>query len=72
MLKLIGFELKKLFSGKLFLLALVVLLGVNWYLAGQSVDESRIRDEQDMTAFIEEYKADPEAMEAYMQEYNEL
>ncbi len=72
MLKLIGFELKKLFSGKLFWLALVVLLGVNWYLAGQSVDESRIRDEQDMTAFIEEYKADPEAMEAYMQEYNEL
>lgn len=69
MCRLIGYELKKLFTGKWFLLFLVLLLGLNWYLAARSVPEIRIREEQEMSAFIEEYKKDPEAMEAYIADY---
>lgn len=67
--KLIGYELKKLFRGKWFLLFIVLLLGVNWYLTARSVTVQTIREEQDMNAFIEEYQKDPEAMEAYMADY---
>ena len=72
MRKLIGYDLKKLTYQKIFLVFFAVLLVCNGIFVYREISEKQITEERELTAFIEEYRKDPEAMEAYMADYQAL
>ena len=70
MIKLVYYEFRKLTYQKIFLLFFSLLLVLNGIFMYREITPRKIQNEKDMTAFIEEYKKDPDAMEGYMAEYN--
>ena len=70
MIKLVYYEFRKLTYQKRFLLFFTLLLVLNGIFMYREITPRKIQNEKDMTAFIEEYKKDPDAMEGYMAEYN--
>ncbi len=72
MKKLLYYEFRKLTYQKIFLFFFAVLLILNGVFMSREITDSQIQDEKDMSAFIAEYQKDPEKMERYMAEYNEV
>ena len=72
MKKLIFYELRKLTYQKVFLVLFALLLILNGVFMNREITPRQIQSEMDMSAFIEEYKKDPDTMEKYMEEYSAL
>ncbi len=72
MRNLIGYDFKKLTYQKIFLFFFAVLLVCNGFFIYREITDRSVQNERELTAFIEEYKKDPEAMEAYMADYDTL
>ena len=69
-MKLIDYELSKLFKSKILLILLAVLLAVNvWLLLGE-IPAEKVASEKQLSEFMEIYKADPEGMDKYIEEFN--
>jgi|GEM_PF-1329690 len=71
MFPLIKYELKKLFSHKIIPIMLLVITVFNVLLISSQMDEEALIEEQQLDAFLTDYRADPEGMEQYMKEYLE-
>ena len=72
MIKLIYYEFRKLTYQKIFLLFFALLLILNGVFTYREITPRKIQNEKDMTAFIEEYKKAPNAMDAYIEDYKAL
>ena len=69
-MKLLSYELLKLFKSKILLILLAVLLAVNvWLLLGE-IPAEKVAKEKQLSDFMEIYKADPEGMDKYIEEFN--
>ena len=69
-MKLFTYELKKIFKNKILLVLLVLLVLANvWLCLGEITDE-KVAAEKQLSDFIEIYKADPEGMDKYIEEFN--
>ena len=69
-MKLLCYELSKLFKSKILLILLAVLLAVNvWLLLGE-IPADKVAKEKQLSDFMEIYKADPEGMDKYIEEFN--
>ncbi len=66
---LIYYELKKLTCKKIFFILFALLLVLNGIFMNREILPIKVTSERDLTAFIEEYKKDPDAMERYMADY---
>ena len=66
---LIYYELKKLTSKKIFFVLFALLLVLNGIFINREILPRMVTSERDLTAFIEEYEKDPDAMEQYMADY---
>ena len=67
---LLIYELSKLFKSKILLILLAVLLAVNvWLLLGE-IPADKVAKEKQLSDFMEIYKADPEGMDKYIEEFN--
>ena len=69
-MKLLIYELRKLFKSKILLILLAVLLAVNvWLLLGE-IPAEKVQKEKQLSEFMEIYKADPAGMDKYISEFN--
>ncbi len=71
-MKLLYYEFRKLSYQKIFLFFFAVLLIFNVFFMEREIDDNKIQNERELTAFMEEYKRDPEGTEAYMARYQAL
>ena len=66
---LIKFELKKLFTGRVMLCLVAVLLAANAFFVWRAVDERTIQREKDLASFLELYEENPDELDAYMEDF---
>ena len=67
---LLIYELRKLFKSRILLVLLAVLVALNvWLLLGEIPAEKVVKEKQ-LSEFMEIYKADPEGMDKYIEEFN--
>ena len=69
MFSLIKYEIKKLFSHKIIPIMLLAIVIFNVLLIANGMDEKMLLAEKQLDEFLEDYYADPEGMEVYMQEH---
>lgn len=70
MLKLLYYELLKLFKSKILLILLAVLLAVNVRLLLGEIPADKVASEKLLSEFMEIYKADPEGMDKYIEKFS--
>ena len=71
MFSLIRYEFKKLFAHRIIPIMLLAITVFNILLISSQIDEKKVLEEQQLDAFLADYRADPEGMETYMQEHLE-
>ena len=62
---LIKFELKKLFTGRVILCFVAVLLAANAFFVWRAVDERTIQHAKEFASFLEIYEENPDELDAY-------
>lgn len=67
--KLIKFELKKLFTGRVMLCLAALLIMANGFFVWRAVDVRTVQREKDLANFLEIYEQNPAELDAYMEDF---
>lgn len=68
-MRLIGFELKKLFQSKFLYIMLAAALLVNVWLVCSEIKKTDVSNSEQLVSFIELYNKNPGEMDAYIEKF---
>ena len=70
-MKLLHYELSKLFKSRILWLFIAVLLIANVFLLLGQISDEKVKSEHTLSEFMEIYKADPEGMDKYISDFKQ-
>ena len=70
-MKLLVYELRKLFKNRILLILIALLMAVNVFLLLGQISDEKVKTEHTLTDFMQIYNADPEGMDAYIANFKQ-